>query len=111
MSEADRFGGKGGDGRRVNMTPPKEQEIPRKQVATDDSAEETPHHGYDRREDRAVSDEPQVGDSYQSGGSALDREILDSERKADDGSGSWKSPHAPRGAADPAPGAPAHRRH
>ncbi|HEY9130146.1 MAG TPA: hypothetical protein VIM98_00200 [Dyella sp.] len=112
MSEADRFGGKGGDGRRLNLTPPDEQQVPRRS-----ETQESPHHGFDDRDGKAlpadphmIDDEPRVGGSYQSGGRGLDREVLDVERKNKESGGSWKSPRAPRGARDPAPGAPINRR-
>lgn len=83
--------------------------------------QENPHHGFDDRDGRTLTGdpidgtvefpEPLMGATYQSGGSGLDRDILEEERKAKENAGSWKSPRAPRGAADPSPGAPVNRRH
>ncbi|HEX7816271.1 hypothetical protein [Dyella sp.] len=140
MSEADRFGGAGGDGRRMNLTPPDQQQVPRKSSANESQAkskqrqsplksstaskgngkpagaDKAPHHGFDNRNARSLVhdvealDEPKVGSTYQSGGRALDRDALEDEKRSGEHSGSWKSPHAPRGAPDPAPGTPVKRR-
>jgi hypothetical protein len=110
MSEASRIGGKSGEGRHSHLISP--ERVPRR-----DESQESPHHGFDDRYGKAlpadphmIDEEPSVGGSYQSGGRGLDRELLDIERKNKEGGGSWKSPRAPRGARDPAPGTPVNRR-
>jgi hypothetical protein len=82
--------------------------------------QENPHHGFDDRDGRTFAGdpvdsavefpEPVMGTTYQSGGTGLDRDVLEEERKAKERGGSWKSPRAPRGARDPSPGVPVNRR-
>lgn len=82
--------------------------------------QENPHHGFDDRDGRTLIGEPidtavefpepVMGTTYQCGGTGLDRDVLEEERKAKENGGSWKSPRSPRGARDPSPGAPVSRR-
>jgi hypothetical protein len=82
--------------------------------------QENPHHGFDDRSGRSLTGEPvlssvefpepSMGATYQCGGTGLDRDVLEEERKAKAHGGSWKSPRVPRGARDPSPGAPVTRR-
>ncbi|BDU20782.1 hypothetical protein [Dyella sp. GSA-30] len=82
--------------------------------------QENPHHGFDNRDGSTFTSElvdsaaefpePMMGTTYQCGGTGLDRDVLEEERKAKERGGSWKSPRVPRGARDPSPGAPVNRR-
>ena len=76
-----------------------------------------PHRGFDDRSGADALGQPvdedaelpmaASGPTYQSGGTGLDREQLDEERKTRESGGG--APRSPDGAADPPPGAPVNR--